>query len=229
LKNAIKEVDAFIAPSKFGKLVHQPWMPEASIVHLPSFVPQDPPSDDSRLEQTDRPYFLFVGRLEKLKGLQTLIPIFYEFDRADLVIAGRGSYESRLRGMAAGRAGIKFLGQCDDNQLQMLYRNAAAVIVPSICFEMFPLVILEAFRHGTPVVARNLGGIPEIIEESGGGLTYETEQELLPILHRFVADPQFRHELGSRGYAAFESNWTVEAHLQKYFKLISSISNSGKD
>jgi len=55
-----------------------------------------------------------------------------------------------------------------------LYREALAVVMPSICFEVFPMVILEAFREGTPILARRLGPLPEIIADSQAGLLFET-------------------------------------------------------
>src|SRR5712691_6859885 len=104
---------------------------------------------------------------EKLKGLQTLIPLFCRYRKAQLWIVGTGSYEPQLRQLTASNANIRFLGYMTDQDLQGLYRQAVAVLVPSLCLEIFPLVILEAFRQRTPVVVRNLGGMPEILTESG--------------------------------------------------------------
>ena len=97
------------------------------------------------------------------------------------------------------------------------------MIVPSSCFEMFPLVIIEAFRQLTPVIARDLGGLQEIIEESGGGFVYNTEEKLIGAMDRLLVDPSFRDELGLRGYRAYQRNWTTEAHLESYFELIRKI------
>jgi glycosyltransferase involved in cell wall biosynthesis len=168
-------------------------------------------------------YFLSVGRLEKLKGLQTLIPLFRRYRKAQLWIAGTGSHEPQLRQLAAGDTNIRFLGYKTARDLHGLYRQAVAVLVPSLCLEIFPLVILEAFRQRTPVVVRNLGGMPEILAESGGGFTYDTEQELVTALDALVADPSYRQELGRRGYQAYQQYWTADVHLQRYLTLISEL------
>ena len=222
-----KHVDAFIAPSRFSKDKLREMGFDVPIVHLPHFVPAaetaSPITEESLGEALEEPYFLFVGRLEKLKGLQTLIPVFRHYRKARLLIAGTGSYEPWLQQLAEGSVNIQFLGHCSGRRLRVLYREAVAVIVPSINFEMFPLVIIEAFRDQAPVIVRNLGGMPEIIEESGGGFVYDTEEELVAAMDQLLENPSRRRELGLCGYQAYQRQWTAEAHLRRYFELIRDI------
>ena len=98
-----------------------------------------------------------------------------------------------------------------------------ALIVPSICFETFSLVIVEAFNQQTPAIVRNIGAMPEIIEESHGGVCYNTEEELVGAMDKLLQDPQQRRELGLNGYNAYRKKWTPEAHLKLYFELIEEI------
>jgi glycosyltransferase involved in cell wall biosynthesis len=222
-------VDAFIALSSFSERQHRQMGFSFPIIHIPGFVaPPQPASlsaDDGPGEAEREPYFLFVGRLEKLKGVQTLIPVFRAHPRARLFIAGSGSYEPRLRQMAQGSANIQFLGQLPQPRLQALYERAVALIVPSLCLEVFSLVTVEAFRRRTPVIARNLGALAEVVEQSAGGLLYETDEELWQAIDRLLADPSYRRELGQRGYEACQRSWTVEAHLERYLALISNLSS----
>lgn len=234
IQSAIQHVDAFIAPSRFSKEIHQRMGLNARIVHMPHFMPgvgngavlqlRRP-----RCEPEHKPYFLFVGRLEKIKGLQTLIPVFRRYERAQLWVAGAGEYASELRQLAEGSDNIRFLGYRTKDELKELYRNATAVIVPSLSFEVFALVILEAFLQQTPVVVRNIGGMPEIIDESGGGLKYDTEQELLSAMNQVLADSSYRDRLGTFGYKALEKKWSADAHLVSYFALIDEIATSRGD
>jgi glycosyltransferase involved in cell wall biosynthesis len=122
-----------------------------------------------------------------------------------------------------GSDNICFLGHLHERQLQRLYQKAVALLVPSIAYEVFPLVAIEALRQQTPVIARNLGGLPEIVTESGGGFVYDAEEELVASMDRLLRDPALRDELGRRGYQAYQHNWTAEAHLRRYFALISDI------
>lgn len=237
MEAAVKNVDAFIAPSLTSQRKHQQLGLDARIVHLPNFVSSmevggaTPGTFDTRA--TEEPYFLFVGRMEKLKGLHTLIPLFQRYQKAQLWIAGTGSEEGSLRELTRGSANIRFLGHQDAQNLEALYRDATAVIYPSINFQIglpqtnsghgAPLVIMEAFSQKTPVIASNLGRIPALIEQTGGGLVYSTEQELLAAMDLLLTDPSRRRELGLRGYHAYQKNWTAEAHLERYFALIEEI------
>lgn len=227
MEASVKNVDAFITLSHSSKDIHCQMGLNVPIVNLPPFVSSaevaSPISEQPFGETMREPYFLFVGRLEKLKGLQTLIPVFHNYRKAQLLIAGTRNDEPYLRQSAEGSDNIRFLGYVPQRQLQSLYQRAVAVIVPSLCYEIFPLVIIEAFREQAPVIARNQGGMPEIIEESGGGFVYDTDEELVAAMDRLLAEQSYRRELGLRGYQAYEQNWNPEAHLQGYFALIREI------
>jgi glycosyltransferase involved in cell wall biosynthesis len=233
LKAASKHVDAFIAPSEFSRDKHLEMGLDIPIAHLPHFAPNVAAQGTTAVPPIDKPsrepYFLFVGRLEKLKGLQTLIPLFRGYHRARLLVAGRGSYESALRRMAKDCDNVQFLGHQSSQQLQALYRNAVALIVPSIGHEVFGQVIIEAFGQRTPVIVNNTGGMPEIVRQSGGGFVYSSEKELLTAMDRMLASPARRRELALNGYRALERYWTLEDHLESYLKLIRNVSLSSTD
>ena len=169
-QSVLNQLDAVIAPSRYAmRVCHEKGLP-ARVVHLPSFTTEQSlcPTGGPVPALPEEPYFLFVGRLEKLKGVVELIALFRRYRGAHLVIAGSGADEHRLRRAARG-GNVHFLGHVPHTHLGRLYRQALALIVPSLCFEIFPLVILEAFQQKTPVIVRNLGGMPESVAESGGG------------------------------------------------------------
>ncbi len=223
LERAVKHVDAFIAPTRFSIDVHRRMGLDVPFVHLPVFVPRVPDDSDQDDNVNEDPYFLFVGRLETIKGPQTLLPVFKRYKRARLVIAGTGDAEAELRSSAADHPNIEFRGFLEQDELRSLYRRAVAVIVPSLCYEIFPLVMLEAFRQKTPVLARKLGGMAEVIEDSGGGIAYESDDELIGGMNRLLDDTPYRRMLGTTGFEAFEKNWTPEVHLDRYFDVIRGI------
>ena len=227
LKRAVRHVDAFMAPSRFCKDAHLRRGLDAPIIHLPLFVPAatstPQPADASPEEAGHLPYFLFVGRLEKLKGLHTLLPVFQRYARARLLIAGTGGDEQNLRRLAEGCNRIEFLGQQTAEQLRILYREATAVVVPSICYETFSLAAIEAFQQQTPVVVRNQGALPELIRESGGGLVYDTNEQLHAALDRLLDRPEERRRLGESGHDAYMRQWTAEAYMARYFGLIDEL------
>jgi glycosyltransferase involved in cell wall biosynthesis len=170
-----------------------------------------------------RPYFLFAGRLMKIKGVQTLIPVFRQYDKAALLVAGTGRYEAQLHRLAEGSSNIHFVGQLPYGQLRKLYQSAVALIVPSIAFEVAALVIIESFREGTPVIARNLGGMREHVVETGGGIVYDTDAELIAAMDQLLAKPSLRRKLGQQGRQTYLRFSTPEAHVRQYMELIRSI------
>lgn len=105
--------------------------------------------------------------------------------------------------------------------MDALYRGATALLVPSVGYETFGIVIVEAMARGTPSIVHDLGALPEVIEDSGGaGIVYRTTDELLDAMRRLRADPGLRSKLGERGRRAWQERWSEEPHLEGYFAAI---------
>jgi glycosyltransferase involved in cell wall biosynthesis len=218
-------VDQFFAPSRFTARMHAERGFRQPFAHLPNFI--DRVDDDWRPSGPHpTPYFLFVGRLELIKGLQTLISVWDRAPKCDLLIAGTGAYEPELRAMAAGNPRIGFLGPLPQRELGVYYQHALACIVPSVTYETFGLTSVEAFARKTPAVVRDLGALPEAIEDSGGGFTYRTDEELLAALERIANSRELRDDLGRKGYDAFVRLWSREAHLKAYFGHLERIAQN---
>lgn len=221
LERMAGHVDQFVAPSRFTARMHAERGFSRPVAHLPNFI--DRVDEDWRNPAPrphEAPYFLFVGRLELIKGLQTLIAMWNRAPDCDLLVAGTGGYEPELRAMAAGNPRIRFLGPLPQRELGALYYHALACIVPSVTYETFGMTSVEAFARKTPAIARDLGALPEVIDDSGGGIVYRNDDELAAALHRIVSSPGLRAELGQRGYDAFIRMWCREAHLGKYFEYL---------
>jgi glycosyltransferase involved in cell wall biosynthesis len=221
LEKASRSVDQFVAPSRFTARMHAERGFGRPVDYLPYFIER---TDRDWLEPgprpQEKPYFLFVGRLELIKGLQTLIPIWNRAAGYDLLVAGTGDYEPMLRKMAASNPNIKFLGARSQKELGSLYHHAVACVLPSITYETFGMIIIEAYARKTPVIVRNLGPFPEAVQESGGGFIYNNDAELLGAINRIAGSSALRSELGERGYAAFVRWWSKEAHLKLYFAFL---------
>jgi glycosyltransferase involved in cell wall biosynthesis len=221
LRRASRHVDQFVSPSRFTAAKHAERGFPQPVGHLPYFVERsdhDWQQPDPRPQE--RPYVLFVGRLEVIKGLQTILPLWNEIPDVDLLVAGTGNFEAELRAQAAGNPRIRFLGALPQSQLGALYYHALAVVVPSLTFETFGIIIIEAFARKTPVIVRDLGALPEVVEDSRGGLVYREDCELSSAVRKIAATPGLRDELGDNGYRAFERWWTKEAHLAMYFDAL---------
>lgn len=221
----LREVDRFIAMSRFSRDKHHEFGFEHPMEVLPYFLPDPPPEEDPFSEPDEgppreRPYFLFVGRLEKIKGLDDVIPLFERFPDADLVVAGDGEHGAALRALAGDSTRVEFVGRVPFEVLRRYYRHARALIVPSVCFETFGIILIEAFSLGTPVIARRLGPFPEIVETADAGELFETDEELLAAMERIQSDPEHRDRLARNGYRAFRERWTERAVIPRYLEIV---------
>lgn len=222
IQRCVESVDRFLFPSEFAQEQHRAAGIDRPMTVLPHFVPdvaapEGPAESD---EPAEAPYFLYVGRLEKLKGVQDLMPLFRQRPGMRLKVVGSGDYRATLEQLAAGLDNVEFLGQVHPDQLARIYRNALAVLVPSICYEVFNLIPVEAFAHGTPAIVRDLGATPELVARSGAGFTFRTLDACGDAMERLTADHDLRETLGRRGRDAYQRYWTEQAHLDAYLEIV---------
>ncbi len=221
LERCAAHVDQFIAPSRFAAAAHRERGFQRPFETLGTFVDDVPHADPkARALVPERPYFLFVGRLEKLKGLHTVLGVMDHFPDTGLLVAGEGSECERLCRQAATNTRIEFLGVQPPEVLDTLYAQCVACLVPSLAFESCPLVALEALARKAPVIAHDGGGIGELIRESGGGIAYSDQQGLVAAMQLLLQSPEHCRELGERGYRALRARWSRRAHLARYFRII---------
>jgi glycosyltransferase involved in cell wall biosynthesis len=228
IERGLRQLDALIFPSRHALEEHRRrgLGTHVPLFHVPYFLPdgwsggieQQPP------EVLDRPYLAAAGRLVKMKGFQRLIPIMRYLPEVDLRIAGAGPYGPALRAMAADLPNVRFEGLLGGPALARLFRNARAVVVPSLFPETFGYVVLEAFAVGAPVVVHEHGGaLYETGFLSGGGLGYRNDGELLTALRRMVHDEALHDALAARGFAMRMGPWSETEHLDVYLALISRV------
>jgi len=222
LERQLAHVDAFIAKSEFSRAKHHEFGFPKDMEVIPYFLPDQGLAEKEEVGPPphDRPFFLFVGRLERIKGLDEVIPLFERYEDADLLIAGDGEHAEALKRLGAGMPRVRFLGRVAPDDLRRYYRHAVASIVPSICFETFGIILIEAFRQGTPVIARRIGPFPEIVERCGGGELFESTDELLAAMRRLQGDPDHRARLARSARAGFAKHWSESAVVPRYLDLV---------
>jgi glycosyltransferase involved in cell wall biosynthesis len=216
-------VDTFIALSEFSRAKHREFGFPREMEVLPNFLPDPDPrtrEQESGGRPHERPYFLFVGRLEQFKGLDQVIDLVTTNDAGDLVVIGDGSELAALRARAAASPRIRFLGRLAVEELGPFYRHAVALIAPSRGFETFGMSLIEAFGQSTPVIARRLGSFPEIVNKSGGGVLFDTSAELLSSMRSLLDSPGLRNMLGRRGYDAYLQYWSEGAVVPQYLNIM---------
>jgi len=218
LERATEHVDQFLSPSRFSANKHAERGFTRPFEVLNYFV--DPPETSDGERPHERPYYLFVGRLESYKGVRDLLPAFEGDGPYDLLIAGDGAERASLKRAAAGNPRVRFMGWVNPDRLGNLYRHALASLAPSRTYETFGIVVIESYARRTPVIVRDLGPLPEVVEDGKGGLVFSTEDELRERLERVYRDPELRERLAANAYAAYQERWTPRAHLDRYLEIV---------
>lgn len=156
-------------------------------------------------------YYLFIGRISPEKGLENAIKAFVKLPECEFVIAGTGESEVILKEKYAAYKNIKFVGFADESVKEKLFLNAKAVIVPSIWYENFPMVIVEAFRCGIPVISNAWGAINGIVTDNVNGLLLGKEDDtdekraenIAKSVRLFESDKSLRKRLGDNARQTF--------------------------
>ncbi len=165
-------------------------------------------------------YFLYLGRLAQEKGVDELLEWWARVSPSHrLVIAGTGPCEQHMRerARALGLTNILWFGAVwDPRTIAKLYEGALAVLVPSQWYENAPYTALEAMSHATPVIASDIGGLPELVEDSRGWLVRPEDPTAWVAAVRWVAEhPQDARRRGAQAkeWVALErarSNYAAE-------------------
>lgn len=115
-------------------------------------------------------YYVFLGRVAKMKGIETLCKAASKLPYK-LVVIGGGDLEQVLKEKYKN-TNIEFIGQKKWNEFRSILEKARFMVLPSECSENNPLTVIEAQALGTPVLGARIGGIPELIEENVSGMTF---------------------------------------------------------
>ena len=187
---------------------------------------------------------LYVGRLEKRKGIDRLLHAIPEVVReapyCRFVIAGDDigeapqgkTYLDYFEGFAspAARAATTFLGHVEECQLSQLYTDCDIFAAPSLS-ESFGLIYLEAMTHAKPVVAFRTGAVPEVVAHNESGILVELDNvsELANALIGLIKRLEIRQEMGKRGYERVRTRFTVERMIEETVACYrKTIAESGK-
>lgn len=203
------EVDAFIALTEFQRTtLVAAGLPGDKVYIKPNYYPGNPivvPWPKREI------YAVFAGRLSEEKGVSSLVKAWNAWgpDAPELRIIGDGPLRGKLEKAATGSR-IHFFGRLPADETIRQTAHARLQLLPSECFEGFPMVVREAFAVGTPAAVSNLGPLPSIVNHGINGVVFEgaNPHSLLNVVRNAWQTPGLLEQLGKGARKSFETLYT---------------------
>ena len=213
-------VDGYVALTEFARRKFlQGGLPATKIHVKPNFVGVDPGKKNG-----EGRYALFVGRLSPEKGANLLLSAWATLRNAPpLIIMGdgpmRGTMESEIA--ARGLSNVTIRGWRPRREIWNAMKEAAFLIVPSTCYEGFPLTVVEAFACGTPVICSRLGGLEEIVTDQRTGLHFAAgdSADLAAKVEWATGNAKRLAEMGSAARQEYEDLYTAEKNYSALMQI----------
>jgi len=204
-----RHVRAFVTPTEFSShwlVSHADIAPERvlTVPYATELVPEGP------VEHSTGRYIGFAGRIAPEKGVDLLIRAARLAQVPVAIAGGTTSYPG-----ADGVENVQLVPGWGAEPMRQFYRNARAIVVPSLWFETYPLVISEAMSHGLPVIASRLGALAEVVRDGVDGLLFEpgNATDLAEKLVRLWSDSELCRRLGRAGRERIRRTSSPRAHL----------------
>jgi glycosyltransferase involved in cell wall biosynthesis len=199
LREGLNGADAIVCVTRFVADMHIANGIEASRITVVPLSVSLQGSTAPRTESAEM-HFGYLGQVVPVKGVDILVRAFRQLSRvrrnARLTIYGslevQPDYARRLKRMAGGDPDIHFVGGYRHEDLAKILSGLDVVVVPSVWHENSPIVILEAFAAGRPVIGTDVGGIAEIVQEAVNGLLFGrgSVTDLARQLQRLLDEPE---------------------------------------
>jgi glycosyltransferase involved in cell wall biosynthesis len=199
-------VTEYLAVSRFvrQKYVEAGW-PQERIEVKSNFA-----WENSRREGPGR-YFLYLGRLSPEKGIATLLSAWRR-SSARLLVVGDGPAAQVLK--ADAPPNVEFRPTVSPAEVPPLIREARALLLPSVCYEAQPRVILEAYAAGVPVLASDLGALPEAVGPDSGLLVPPGDAGAWADAVERLLDDRESERLGEGAWRRWRDRYSPERALQ---------------
>lgn len=219
------KVDYFVTPSKIlkNKLVEFGF-DENKILHIPTFIE----SSNIIPSYENKNYILYFGRVSKEKGVEYLIRAFKNIDDKNIqlhIVGHSNDGEIENLKKIVEEENIKnvfFLGKKTGLDLIDSIKYAKFVVLPSIWYDNMPNVLLESFCYGKPVIASNIGSLPEVVDDKKNGLLFERKnvEDLTEKINYLNNNEDLIIEYGKNARKKVEDLYNSENHYNKLIELL---------
>lgn len=181
------------------------------------------------LNKKEGKFYLYIGRIEEIKGIPLLLEAFSKMPEHKLVLAGSGMELEKYRNAVVQNniSNIKFKGFIKHDDLTHLLESAKAVVVTSQWYETFGMVVIEAFAANTPVIAGDIGNIGSLVDDGVNGVKFQHNS-----VDSFIAAVErLEHMdlelLGKNAYRKYEEQFSEEVNYAVIEKIYSNITRGG--
>lgn len=225
-----KDVDAFVTPSEYlkKKLVENGFE-EEKIHCIPTFTNSKIRTDDLQVGE----YGLYFGRITVEKGVDTVVRAYEKLPEHHVKIMGDDTTEEaiRLKNYVKEHSltNIEFLGFRSGTELETIIKNARFVMIPSIWYDNLPNTALEAFQYGKPVIASNIGSLPELVVDGYNGYLFNPYkvEDLVEKIRRFENEEKVI-EMGKKSKQHLKEIFSSEKHYKVLINVFNNVKNKYK-
>ena len=220
---ALGDLDAIVSPSASTAALHRERGIAAPIVEIGHLLPEDwaePRTPGGAPAHPRRPYLVAAGRLVREKGFGPLAAAMARMPELDLRIAGAGPLEPELRHLTSALPNVHLEGRLEPVALARLFAGALALVAPSLFYETFGYVVLEAAASGTPAIVRRRGALPEVVDRLGAGLVFDDDDGLVAAVRSLADDPGLRSRMGEAARAGARREGDEDRHVSAYLELV---------
>ncbi|MHC1698701.1 MAG: glycosyltransferase family 4 protein [Geobacteraceae bacterium] len=169
---------------------------------------------------------LYIGGLSSLKGVDILLDAFGVLRRDDirLKIAGSGDLAERCRALSLHDKRVSFHGFVTGDEKEQLFAESDCLILPSVWYDNSPVVIYESFSWGMPVIASQIGGIPELVSDGHNGLLVPPGDvnQLACAMESMVSDRARRAEMSQHALCSAR-NYAFDRHFDRLLKIMQNV------
>lgn len=210
-------VDAYIALTAHGRVTFIRGGLPANLIYIkPNFLPEEPLPAQGPGEGA-----LFAGRLSQEKGAALLLTAWQQLPEKPLRMLGDGPLRKELESLGRACPGVTWGGWVSIEALRRAIATAAFVALPSLWYEGHPMLLLQAYASGRPVLASRGGGLADLVRHGETGLLFEPgdASDLAAKARELLDHPEETARMGRAAHKMYQRKYTPQRNYQRLMEI----------